>query len=47
MRNLHYRSRSFRLSEKVQKRLDKMKEKEKSWNIVFEKLLEAKGGGNE
>jgi len=24
-----------------------MKEKEKSWNIVFEKLLEAKGGGNE
>ena len=40
MRNIHYKGRSFRLSDEVYKLLKKKKPKELSWNLYFKKLLE-------
>ena len=40
MRNIHYKVRSFRLSDKIHNLLKKKRPKDLSWNLYFKKLLE-------
>ena len=42
MRDSYYKVKTFRISEKVLKKMKKEKPKDLSWNLYFKKLIEKK-----